>query len=450
MTVEALSPEQRQGLLAAALAQGCSNPVRLTGSVNVTDARCGTPVHQWSSIDEAAGVVYMPCKTRRAAKCPSCAALYQGDAFRLIVDGLRGGEFVEPSVSKHPALFVTFTAPSFGAVHSQRRTKTGQILSCRPRREGESCKHGADLTCGRRHSDNDSQLGQAIAPCCFDYEGAVLWNAHAGKLWRQTRINVDRALARQLGTTPTAMRKSVCRTQFVKIAEFQSRGLVHFHTVVRIDGPDGSRSTVDTDTLIEAIRSAHVSTDVAGIESERHTWGDQLDIKVIGADIERGKLAGYFAKYATKGSDAKGLLSSRIQREEQIDWLPVSDHHVRLIRAAWNLAKKHDELTTNLWAHQFGFGGHFLTKSRAGDTKDGVSWLGWSTTFKALHGRRHDYNAEVNLQSWQAKAPNAELLVSSQWAFAGLGYRSSNEAQHAERIRAERHSRTQPTATAAA
>ena len=68
--------EQRDGLLAAARAKGCSNPVRLNGSVRVTDSKSGVVVDQWSSAqDEASGVAYVPCKTRRASKCQSCAAL---------------------------------------------------------------------------------------------------------------------------------------------------------------------------------------------------------------------------------------------------------------------------------------------------------------------------------------------------------------------------------------
>ena len=351
-------------------------------------------------------------------------------------------------MSEHPALFVTFTAPSFGPVHSQRKTKTGQISSCRPRREEEMCEHGQSLVCNRRHSDNDKTLGQAIAPCCFDYRGAALWNAHAGKLWRQTRINVDRALAKHLGVTVARMRRSLCRTQFVKIAEFQARGLVHFHAIIRLDGPNGITTTVDLEAVISAIEAAHVTTDVETVDEDRIGWGAQLDVKIIGVEIERGKLAGYFAKYATKGSDAKGLLNSRIRSEEQIDWLPISDHHARLVRAAWQLSQEYDELTTHLWAHQFGFGGHFLTKSRAGQTKTGVSWLGWSTTFKELRGRRSTHNAEVSRQGWQTKAPGAELHVVANWEFAGLGYRSSAEAEHANRMRTERHSQQQAASAA--
>lgn len=365
----------------------------------------------------------MPCKTRRADKCESCAALYQGDAYKLIAEGLRGGEYVTDEVKDHPALFVTFTAPGFGPVHTQRTDKQGNALACRPRRGGERCPHGNELSCNQRHQDDDHRLGQAIASCCFDYEGAATWNHFAGKLWRQTRNAIDRELAKRLGLSLKAMRETTCKTNYVKIAEFQARGLVHFHVAIRIDGPKGAKSTVETNDLIEAIRAAHETTDVETIDDKRIGWGEQLDIRIIDNDEERNKLAGYFAEYATKGADAKGLLTSRIRDERQIDRLPVNDHQARLIRAAWKLANEHDELNTNRWAHQFGFGGHFLTKSTA-----------WSTTFKALRQKRSDHHAELQRQSWQALSPQAQLVIEKRFDYAGCGFATPTQA-HLDALR---------------
>jgi hypothetical protein len=397
-------------------AKGCSHPVRLTGSIEVTDKDTGALVHWWSTRrDTLTGVAYVPCKTRRAAKCPSCAALYQGDAFRLIAEGLRGGEFVPETVRDHPAVFVTFTAPSFGPVHSQRRDARGDVLRCRPRRGGECCPHGRELSCASRHDDGDAELGQAICRDCFDYESAARWNAHTGQLWRATRVNLDRALARRLGLSARRMRRTRCRTQYVKIAEFQARGLVHFHVAIRLDGIDGAAP--DVEDLVEAIKIAHSQTDVPAGDDQRLGWGAQLDIKVIGAHIGRERLAGYFAKYATKGSDAKGLLHSRIRTANQLDYLPVNPHQARLVRSAWRLATDEVERGLDRWAHQFGFRGHFLTKSRA-----------WSTTFKVLRQRRADHYAHEQRQAWQGMAPEAELVVTSDWEFAGIGYRTALEA----------------------
>nr|WP_311132036.1 replication initiator [Nonomuraea gerenzanensis] len=45
-------------------------------------------------------------------------------------------------------------------------------------------------------------------------------------------------LARLLGLTRKELRRTV-RLSYAKVAEYQARGLVHFHAVIRLDGPDG-------------------------------------------------------------------------------------------------------------------------------------------------------------------------------------------------------------------
>jgi hypothetical protein len=44
----------------------------------------------------------------------------RADAYQLLAAGLKGGKGVPDRISEHPRLFVTFTAPSFGKVHSRR------------------------------------------------------------------------------------------------------------------------------------------------------------------------------------------------------------------------------------------------------------------------------------------------------------------------------------------
>ncbi len=194
---------------------------------------------------------------------------------------------------------------------------------------------------------------------------------------------------------------------------------------IRLDGPDGAAPNVDLEDLASAIRVGHSQTDVADGDGRRIGWGHQLDVKIIGAHIGRERLAGYFAKYATKSSDAKGLLGSRIRNEAQLACLPVNDHLARLVRTSWSLANRYPESGLDRWAHQFGFRGHFLTKSRS-----------WSTTFKALRQRRADYHAEAQRQAWEALAPTAQLVIESHWEFAGTGYRSAAEAELAALRRA--------------
>ena len=134
-------------------------------------------------------------------------------------------------------MFATLTAPSFGPVHARRmRGKT--VLPCRPRRDANArrCPHGRDISCPTRHVEADPRLGQPMCGDCYDYEAAVLFNAYAGDLWRRFITYLPRHLARLAGITQKALFAQV-RIRFVKVAEYQARGVVHFHAVIRLDAP---------------------------------------------------------------------------------------------------------------------------------------------------------------------------------------------------------------------
>ena len=149
-------------------ARFCRRPVRLAGSVSAEGADGNKRVlFDSSSLPDR--VRLKGCEARRQTLCPPCASIYRGDAFALVAAGLRAGKGVSESVASHPAVLLTRTAPSFGPVH--RQTTRGSCQS------GLRCPHGKALVCGRRHSDDDSVLGEALCTRCYDYEGAVLFNA---------------------------------------------------------------------------------------------------------------------------------------------------------------------------------------------------------------------------------------------------------------------------------
>jgi len=81
-------------------AGGCSHPIRLRGEfVNVATGE----------VNERPLLV--ACKDRRAVLCPSCSYLYKADAWIVVSTGLIGGKGVPASISDHPRLFLTLTAP---------------------------------------------------------------------------------------------------------------------------------------------------------------------------------------------------------------------------------------------------------------------------------------------------------------------------------------------------
>ena len=94
------------------------------------------------------------------------------------------------------------------------------------------------MSCGDRHARDDDRLGEPLCPDCYDYTGSVLFNACAPELWRRFTITLRRTLARRAGLTNKALAAQV-RVSFAKVAEYQRRGVVHFHAIIRLDGPTG-------------------------------------------------------------------------------------------------------------------------------------------------------------------------------------------------------------------
>jgi hypothetical protein len=151
----------------------CHHPIRLAGRVEQADRQSGEVRTVYDSEQEPDGVLLKACGTRRESRCPSCAATYRADAYQLLAAGLKGGKGVPDSVAEHPRLFVTFTAPSFGRVHS-RGAQGRLVLPCHPCRQGARCPHGLRDGCWHRHDEDDPRLGEPLCPACYDAQAQVL------------------------------------------------------------------------------------------------------------------------------------------------------------------------------------------------------------------------------------------------------------------------------------
>jgi hypothetical protein len=264
--------------------RGCTAPIRLVGNSATIDAGTGEVLDTYSTRDEPTEYLLIACGNRRASRCEPCARVYADDTFHLIRSGLIGGRDIPPSVATHPIVFATFTAPSFGAVHSRVTDANGTVKPCHPRRDGPSCTV--------RHTEGDSLLGQALDLNNYDYAGAVLWNNRAGELWHMFMVYLRRNLAEMLEVSRSKLSKAL-RVEYAKVAEYQARGVVHFHAVIRLDGPEGPGAHpptgVDTDVLskaiIEATRTSRIVAPIARGESQRVLhWGTQLDLRPTGTD----------------------------------------------------------------------------------------------------------------------------------------------------------------------
>ncbi|PBC83416.1 MULTISPECIES: replication initiator protein RepSA [unclassified Streptomyces] len=394
---------------------GCSDPIHLTGWTLTKDRTSGETLHHYSTATEPGGRLRLACGNRRASRCPACAWTYAGDTYRLIRAGLAGDDRrdIPAAVRDHPRVFTTLTAPSFGPVHN------------RPDRG--VCR------CGTQHYTDDPMLGTALDSERYDYAAAVLFNNHAGDLWQRFTTRLRRELAARAGLTQRDLKESA-RLSYGKVAEFQKRGALHFHAVIRIDGPDGPGtpppSWASVDLLTDAIRAAathsytSVTAPAAGDQPTRtFRWGTQLDVLPVkafgdGSDITEQAVASYVAKYATKAAETTGTLDRRIGELTELDRHQVPEHTRRLITACKTLDPLYPDRRLWAWAHMLGFRGHFSSKSRR-----------YSVTLGALRAARADFRAAQEREALGLEPPEpGTVLVLNDWQYAGHGHTPGESA----------------------
>jgi hypothetical protein len=428
-------------------ARGCSRPVRLVGSTSRINRATGELVERYSSAQELDGITWVRCGDRRAARCESCSREYKGDAWHLLSAGLIGGKGAPETVTGHPTTFVTLTPPSFGPVHGRR-----QGAPCRARRDRPVCPHGRPLYCLHRHRDDDRRLGEPLCAECYDYVGHVLWQWHAPELWRRFTIALGRTLARTVGVTPKQLRQ-LARVSYTKVAEFQARGLIHVHAVMRLDGPDGPDSppAVDLDALALGGAIEHAASSVRlevapdGHQPVALMWGGQIETRpiAIGAsrdaaagDVHPEMVAAYLAKYLTKSTEDFGLDGhGKVHGALDARYLGASAHAVRIIESAEQLAADGGEDYARL-ADRYGtlgYRGHVLTKTRR-----------YSTTFGALRRARSKWRQRPRAAGLDPDATvrqlgadddpagdEADIVVERNWRYVGSGYLDADTAARA-------------------
>jgi hypothetical protein len=425
---------------------GCAAPIHLRGSSTVRD-------RDGAILLERSGDVLAPCGNRRETVCPACSDRYAADAFHLLRAGLAGDDTknVPASVTDRPRAFLTLTAPSFGPVHTRRVSPRGFVIPC---------------GCGERHHPDDPRPGTALDPDTYDYIGAVLWQAHAGALWDRFTRHLRRRLAALLGV-PVREFRDHARLSYAKVAEYQRRGLVHFHAVMRLDGPEGATTPcpagLDDDALRDAVQHAARTALVTTARPDGTVldlrWGSQVDLRPVTPTAARQvedpdtgaitdtALAGYIAKYATKGTGATDGADRPIRDGDHIAYLDVTAHHRAMIATAWELGSHEFYAPLNLrrWAHMLGFRGHFLSKSQR-----------YSVTFRAMRADRRLWRLRADLDQLAADTddPNTipvdldTITVVNDWWPVQFGHRDDGERELAAAI-AERHlaRRRTPTTT---
>ena len=434
-------------------AAGCSHPIRLAGSLTTVETATGRITEETHTSAMPDAVLYVPCGNRRANVCASCAETYRADTYQLVTAGLVGGKGVPLTVTEHPCVFLTCTAPSFGPVHTARTDAKGRALPCHPRRTIETCPHGIEVVCWERHDEHAPEIGRPLCLDCYDHDHQAVWNVSSGELWRRTMVTASRAL-RRLEQPGAKLRLS-----YTMVAEYQTRGAVHFHALVRLDGRDPDDPTAIL-TPNPAIRAGHVAlllreaVHSTSFRTEAHpeqpegwqiTWGEQCDPRPVrltvrdvddAGEITHGAVAGYLAKYATKATEMAGHVSTRLTEATAAIYADPGTHVGRQIAACWRLGTRpdgEDERPPDAkqwregwgrlrrWAHMLGFGGHFSTRNRR-----------YSTTMTALRQARRDWAREHARSIGsevddQADDDTTEVVVAS-LTFAGIGWHTTADA----------------------
>ena len=345
----------------------CSHPITLRRTV--TDSRTGSS----NSTEHA-----KRCGTRIKSRCPSCSALYKGDAFRIIRSGIIDATTNLPKL----VTMVTLTAPGsdkFGKTHVRHLTKNNKVQRC---------------SCRRYHNENDRLLGTPIDPDTYNYVGAAAFNANASRLIAVTMQKLGRLLGRKL--------------RVIRVIEFQTRGLVHVHALVLGPVPQCSLELV-----VRGGKNLRTGRPISAAMSGGWKWGEQCDAKVIQGETP-GRAIAYLVKvvmYALKdtghgecrnfnhGERMAAAASAGVSCELSLyeckhgssqviverNIIDVSTGEISTIKVPVSyqgkrtsrICRRHRR-AENGW----GFRGHILAKSR-----------NWGCTFGEVRARRNNYVA---------------------------------------------------------
>lgn len=252
----------------AAKTGGCSSPVEVTrGDMQM----------------------YLPCRSRIASKCPACARRARQREYQRVLGGVR-------AMHRNDVLFwITLTPPGarlFGCpVHRRTHDEHGRRTAACP--------------CGRRHDHSDGRVGVPLNPDRFEYARAAAWNEQIAALWAQSVHDMRRWLR--------IPRSRYTELAYLRVVEYQQRGLLHVHALVRVRRQPGRRITEEG--LKKQLARTRLETVVEG-QVVTLRWGEQSHVEKLTGEIDEVtmKRASYVAKYATKSPDDALLDSARRTR----------------------------------------------------------------------------------------------------------------------------------------
>lgn len=373
---------------------------------------------------------------------------------RLLSIGRAPGKQVPDDVADNPLIFLTVTAPSFGHVHGTRPNGG----PCRPRRRDDRtrCPHGRPTWCNARHDPGTEQVGQPLCSDCYDYDAHVIWQWWAPELWRRLTIEVRRALAARLGVAESRL-KHHASIQYAKVAEYQARGMIHFHALIRLDGPAehgvGSPAPAHlnardlADLLTESVPRVTFTAPPAHEDDPGHVlrFGAQVDARPVRAGsrtdhpsgpLTPAQVAGYLAKYATKDATA----AAGPERRSTPHLRRVKDTcrtlHGHAVRRESRCRATHPDYADpyalmGKSAHMLGFRGHFSTKSRRYSITLGA-FRRARVRWQAIAAESRRTGEPIDTADLEARllADDEDIttLVIGEWSYVGTGWETAADA----------------------
>ena len=270
----------------------CTNPVRLVGGSTTIDARTGRgPRLVLAPATAPLGVVYRACGNRRADVCPPCSRTYARDTFAMIRAGLVGGKTVPDTVADNPLLFVDLhrplvrprprTPPQHGQPHRRPLPPPRQVAAV-PARPPDRLHEDP------RRGRPDQRRAAVRGLLRLGVRGRVAVVGTRAVATHHHRAPPRASPPRSGSRNGGSRRSPRCSTP--RSAEYQARGLIHFHALIRLDGPDGPGSpapwTATTwPTLARGGRTARSPTPRPPSTTDDTdrvlAWGKQLDVRVV-------------------------------------------------------------------------------------------------------------------------------------------------------------------------
>lgn len=296
-------------------------------------AESGSPFRCSRPIQTASGIT-VRCGSRVKSKCPSCAELYRGDWAAIARSGIFDGP-----VERFKFYLLTLTAPSFGRVHRVPRALE-RVQRC---------------GCGELHAALDAALrGLPLDMHSYDYAGQVAWNRDSGVLWDRTRKR---------------LRDRWDSLEYFLVREWQDRGVLHLHLLVRI----ARHEAPDADVLRDDARTAVAASKIDGSIVE---WGEQARCDPFRADGDGARTIWYLSKalnYVMKDVARHGI-GGRNQVWEHLAALELA---ARWIRCSPDC----DPVDCRGLVHsRYGSRSHVVSASRRTQTRTGWSFTGLTRT----------------------------------------------------------------------